>query len=108
MAELQQLQNALTTPERNNLVAIVSLTEMVVLKPALNSFGRWDAEDHRKRVEQLITRMKEYSTSCVFAFHWATILPVPAVLPDPIVRRKRRWWWVNSECQKVAAIFIRI
>ena len=58
MAELQQLQNALTTPERNNLVAIVSLTEMVVLKPALNSFGRWDAEDHRKRVEQLITRMK--------------------------------------------------
>ncbi|HFN3927644.1 TPA: sugar diacid recognition domain-containing protein [Escherichia coli] len=42
------------------VVAIVSLTEMVVLKPALNSFGRWDAEDHRKRVEQLITRMKEY------------------------------------------------
>ncbi len=41
-------------------MAIVSLTEMVVLKPALNSFGRWDAEDHRKRVEQLITRMKEY------------------------------------------------
>jgi sugar diacid utilization regulator len=33
--ELQQLQNALTTPDRNNLVAIVSLTEMVVLKPAL-------------------------------------------------------------------------
>jgi carbohydrate diacid regulator len=44
MAELQQLQNALTTPERNNLVAIVSLTEMVVLKPALNQFGRWDAK----------------------------------------------------------------
>lgn len=59
MAELQQLQNALTTPERNNLIAIVSLTEMVVLKPALNQFGRWDAEDHRKRVEQLIARMKE-------------------------------------------------
>lgn len=30
-----------------------------MLKPALNSFGRWDAEDHRKRVEQLISRMKE-------------------------------------------------
>ena len=42
------------------------------------------------------------------AFRWATILPVLAVLPDPIVRRKRRWWWVNSGCQKVAAIFIRI
>lgn len=59
MAELQQLQNALTTPDRNNLVAIVSLTEMVVLKPALNSFGRWDADDHVRRVEQLIAVMKE-------------------------------------------------
>ncbi|MCS6067008.1 carbohydrate diacid regulon transcriptional regulator CdaR [Klebsiella variicola subsp. variicola] len=59
MAELQQLQNALTTPDRNNLVAIVSLTEMVVLKPALNSFGRWDADDHVRRVEQLIAGMKE-------------------------------------------------
>ncbi len=35
-------------------MAIVSLTEMVVLKPALNSFGRWDADDHVRRVEQLI------------------------------------------------------
>ncbi|MCS5931913.1 helix-turn-helix domain-containing protein [Klebsiella pneumoniae subsp. pneumoniae] len=32
-------------------MAIVSLTEMVVLKPALNSFGRWDADDHVRRVE---------------------------------------------------------
>lgn len=32
---------------------------MVVLKPALNSFGRWDADDHVRRVEQLIARMKE-------------------------------------------------
>ncbi|UMX64183.1 hypothetical protein MJ588_05605 [Klebsiella pneumoniae] len=31
----------------------------VVLKPALNSFGRWDADDHVRRVEQLIARMKE-------------------------------------------------
>lgn len=104
MAELQQLQNALTTPERNNLVAIVSLTEMVVLKPALNSFGRWDAEDHRKRVEQLITRMKEYG-QLRFRVSLGNYFTGPAVLPDPIVRRKRRWWWVNSGCQKVAAIF---
>ncbi|XPE40799.1 hypothetical protein ACNKHK_00985 [Shigella flexneri] len=88
MAELQQLQNALTTPERNNLIAIVSLTEMVVLKPALDQFGRWDAEDHRKRVEQLIARMKR-TDSCVFACRWATILPGQAVLPVRIVRRAR-------------------
>jgi len=59
MSELQQLQTMLTTPERDNLIAIVSLTEMVVLKPAFNTYGRFDAEDHRKRVELLLSRMKE-------------------------------------------------
>lgn len=59
MAELQQLQTLLTTPERNNLIAIVSLTEMVVLKPALNNHGRWDAEEHRRRVDHLFSRMTE-------------------------------------------------
>lgn len=39
MAELQQLQTLLATPERNNLIAIVSLTEMVVLKPARTTMG---------------------------------------------------------------------
>ncbi|MDH2069568.1 CdaR family transcriptional regulator [Pantoea sp. GD03673] len=59
MSELQQLQTLLTTPERDNLIAIVSLTEMVVLKPALNGHGRYDQEDHRRRVGQLLQRMKE-------------------------------------------------
>lgn len=59
MAELQQLQTLLTTSERNNLIAIVSLTEMVVLKPALNSHDRWDAEEHRRRVDNLFSRMTE-------------------------------------------------
>ena len=59
MSELQQLQTLLTTPERDNLIAIVSLTEMVVLKPALNAHGRYDQDDHRRRVEQLLQRMKE-------------------------------------------------
>lgn len=59
MSELQQLQTLLTTPVRDNLIAIVSLTEMVVLKPALNTHGRYDRHDHRKRVEQLMQRMNE-------------------------------------------------
>ncbi|RPE04297.1 CdaR family transcriptional regulator [Candidatus Pantoea deserta] len=59
MSELQQLQTLLTTPERDNLIAIVSLTEMVVLKPALNAHGRYDQDEHRKRVDQLLQRMKE-------------------------------------------------
>ncbi len=59
MEELQQLQTLLTTPERDNLIAIVSLTEMVVLKPALNNFERWDPEAHRQRIEHLLSRMTE-------------------------------------------------
>jgi len=59
MAELQQLQTLLTTPDRDNLIAIVSLTEMVVLKPALNPHGRYDQDEHRRRVDQLLQRMKE-------------------------------------------------
>ncbi|WP_182057197.1 CdaR family transcriptional regulator [Pantoea sp. ME81] len=59
MSELQHLQTLLTTPDRDNLIAIVSLTEMVVLKPALNAHGRYDQDDHRRRVEQLLQRMKE-------------------------------------------------
>ncbi|KAA5969236.1 CdaR family transcriptional regulator [Pantoea sp. M_9] len=59
MSELQQLQTLLTTPDRDNLIAIVSLTEMVVLKPALNAHGRYDHDDHRRRVDQLLQRMKE-------------------------------------------------
>ena len=37
-----------------------SLTEMVVLKPAVNILGAGMQKDHGQRVEQLITRMKEY------------------------------------------------
>ena len=59
MPELQELQTLLTVPERNNLIAIVSLTEIVVLKPALNSHGHWDAADHRRRIESLLSRMTE-------------------------------------------------
>ncbi len=59
MAELQQLQTLLTMPERNNLIAILSLTEMVVLRPALNSHGRWDAEEHRRSMDTLLSRITE-------------------------------------------------
>lgn len=82
MAELQQLQTLLTTPERDNLIAIVSLTEMVVLKPALNSYDRWDADGHRQRIDHLLSRMTETGRR-VYAYRWATFSPVPAALPVP-------------------------
>ncbi|KAA8995506.1 CdaR family transcriptional regulator [Affinibrenneria salicis] len=61
MEELQQLQTLLTMPERDNLIAIVSLSEMVVLKPALNGHARWDVEEQRRRVDSLMSRMAESS-----------------------------------------------
>ncbi|MDO5640601.1 MAG: sugar diacid recognition domain-containing protein [Neisseria sp.] len=63
--ELQNLQNLLKNPERDNLVAILSLTELVILKPALNQFGRWDVHNHMERVHQLLSRMTKESTLSV-------------------------------------------
>ncbi|MEJ2794273.1 sugar diacid recognition domain-containing protein [Iodobacter sp. LRB] len=61
LAELQELQTLLSTPERDNLVATVSLTELVVLKPALDHQGRWNPEEHRLRVHDLLTRVASKS-----------------------------------------------
>lgn len=58
-SELQNLQHLLKVPERDNLVAIVSLTELVILKPALNYFGRWDVNDQLTRIRQLVERINE-------------------------------------------------
>ncbi|STQ46215.1 Sugar diacid regulator [Ewingella americana] len=61
LAELQQLQALLSAPEQDNLIATVSLSEIVVLKPALNAAKRWDPEAQRQRVDGLIARMDQDS-----------------------------------------------
>lgn len=61
LTEIQQLQTLLTTPERDNLIATVSLTEIVVLKPTRNPHDQREIDRHRVRVEALISRMKESS-----------------------------------------------
>jgi len=61
LRELQRLHTLLTTPERDNLIATVSLTELVVLKPALTGKGDWDVNIHRQRVKNLLARMKNSS-----------------------------------------------
>lgn len=57
IAELQQLQNLLNGPDKQNLIATVSLTEIVVLKPALNNTGNWDPIRVKKQLDTLLTRM---------------------------------------------------
>ena len=61
LIELQRLHTMLTSPERNNLVATVSLNELVVLKPAFNQKGECDPDWHRQRAETLIARMRAAS-----------------------------------------------
>jgi carbohydrate diacid regulator len=57
IAELQQLQNLLNTPEKQNLVATVSLTEIVVLKPATTNAGQWDSARLKKQIDTLLSNM---------------------------------------------------
>lgn len=64
--ELQNLQMLLKNPERDNLVAIRSLTELVILKPALNERGHWDNHNHMERVHQLMSRMNQQSLHHVY------------------------------------------
>ena len=61
LAELQQLQVLLTTPERDNLIATVSLNEIVVLKPVEVRADGWNADAHRERVHRLLSRMRDGS-----------------------------------------------
>ncbi|MBB5191047.1 carbohydrate diacid regulator [Silvimonas terrae] len=65
LQELQQVHALLVSPARDNLVATVSLTELVILKPALDHNGQWQPEVHRKRVHALLGRMHEPRRSTV-------------------------------------------
>lgn len=51
----------MSAPGQNNLVATVSLTELVLLMPALNKKGEFDPLALRQRIEDLLGRMTESS-----------------------------------------------
>ncbi|SCM73029.1 DNA-binding transcriptional activator [uncultured Pleomorphomonas sp.] len=59
VAELERLHGLLNLPSHRNLVATISLNEIVVLKPALDGQGKWDLHVHRQRIEKLLSRMNE-------------------------------------------------
>ena len=60
--EMRTLQKLLHYPERDNLVAVLSLTRLVVLKPALNPHGHWDLQNHIARIDALVARMSEQTS----------------------------------------------
>ena len=59
-ARLRELVHLLENPERDNLVAINGLDEIVVLKPAQLSDGVWQSAQERSRIEQLLTRIPTF------------------------------------------------
>ncbi|MFT6926169.1 MAG: carbohydrate diacid regulator [Psychromonas sp.] len=56
---LQELVELLEYPERDNIVAIVSvpMNEVVVLKPIILSDSDWSRKEEEKRIQQLIKRI---------------------------------------------------
>jgi len=61
LAEQQRLHTLLATMERNNLIAPVSLRELVLLVPALDPHGKWSLAAHRKKIDTLHARLREGS-----------------------------------------------
>ena len=54
---LKQILHLLENPSRGNLVAMISMTELVILKPAFLDGKAWDAQLESQRIDQLITRL---------------------------------------------------
>ncbi|WP_297199589.1 sugar diacid recognition domain-containing protein [uncultured Pluralibacter sp.] len=61
MSELRQLQSLLIEEGKDDLMAIVSLTELVVLKPASLRGGRWALAEQKRRTERLYQRLGQES-----------------------------------------------
>ncbi|GIU17626.1 sugar diacid recognition domain-containing protein [Shewanella sp. MBTL60-007] len=58
---LKQVMHLLETPSRGNLVAMSSMTELVILKPAFLDGKTWDPSLESERIDQLLTRLpKEF------------------------------------------------
>ncbi len=54
---LKKVLNLLETPSRGNLVAMTSMTELVILKPAFLDGNKWDPHLESQRIDQLLTRI---------------------------------------------------
>ena len=54
---LKQVLNLLETPSRGNLIAMSSMTELVILKPAFLDGKQWNANLESQRIDQLLKRL---------------------------------------------------
>ncbi|WP_105903230.1 sugar diacid recognition domain-containing protein [Vibrio gangliei] len=57
MDHLRQIVDMLEYPQRNNLVAVVAMNQILVLKPCQHKSDRWDHEKESRRIDQLIENL---------------------------------------------------
>lgn len=58
LEDIRKVVELLEYPKRDNLVAILSMSEIVVLKPATFNHGEWDSEDESNRIDLLLMRLE--------------------------------------------------
>ncbi|MCP5077341.1 MAG: CdaR family transcriptional regulator [Psychromonas sp.] len=59
LKDIRKVVELLEYPKRDNLVAVQSMNEMVVLKPVTFNHGKWDSTDESRRIDLLLARLKE-------------------------------------------------
>lgn len=57
---IRRVVELLEHPYRDNLVAVLSMNEIVVLKPATFYQGEWNSDEESKRIDRLLIRLKQY------------------------------------------------
>lgn len=60
---IRKVVELLEYPKRDNLVAMVSMNEIVVLKPATFKNDNWNSEDESQRIDLLLDRLNQHSIS---------------------------------------------
>ncbi|MBW3695154.1 CdaR family transcriptional regulator [Vibrio sp. T187] len=62
LQSIRKVVDLLEYPERDNLVAVISMNEIVVLKPC-TSISQWDSEHESQRIDTLLKRLDEHHIS---------------------------------------------
>ena len=83
-AQVRELVHLLENPERDNLVAINGLDEIVVLKPAQLSDGVWQSAQERSRIRQLLSRIPHFKVR----IGWVITSPASPGWRSPTRRRE--------------------
>lgn len=60
LQSIRKIVDLLEYPQRDNLVAIISMNEIVVLKPCQES-NKWDSHTESQRIDQLLSRLANHN-----------------------------------------------